>query len=65
MLGTSNSRVIDIYTMGHPRYSDRFKEDAYALIAIRYTFDSRLNRDEPDCQLCRIDPQGGKSCVKV
>lgn len=31
----------------------------------RYTFDSRLNREQPDCELCRIDRNGSKQCVRV
>lgn len=31
----------------------------------RYTFDSRANRDAPDAELCRVTPQGGRSCIKV
>jgi hypothetical protein len=31
----------------------------------RYTFDSRANRDDPDTELCRVNPDGGKSCIKV
>ncbi|KAK1924985.1 hypothetical protein DB88DRAFT_487530 [Papiliotrema laurentii] len=33
--------------------------------AARYTFDSRANRDAPDAELCRITPQGGRSCIKL
>ena len=31
----------------------------------RYTFDSRRMGDHPETELCRITPQGGKSCIKV
>lgn len=31
----------------------------------RYTFDSRANRENPDAELCRMTPDGGRSCVKV
>ncbi|WVF71959.1 hypothetical protein IAT40_006769 [Kwoniella sp. CBS 6097] len=32
----------------------------------RYVFDSRRNSDEsPDTELCRVTPQGGKSCIKL
>ncbi|WVR05430.1 hypothetical protein IAU60_002445 [Kwoniella sp. DSM 27419] len=31
----------------------------------RYTFDSRRNADAEDTELCRITPQGGKSCIKL
>ncbi|ORX33758.1 hypothetical protein BD324DRAFT_638468 [Kockovaella imperatae] len=33
--------------------------------AARYTFDSRLNREEPSCELCRVEPEGGLSCIKL
>ena len=36
-----------------------------ARLTRRYTFDSRANRENPDAELCRIDANGGRSCIKV
>ncbi|TYJ56707.1 hypothetical protein B9479_002638 [Cryptococcus floricola] len=30
-----------------------------------YIFDSRKNDDKADTELCRLNPNGGRSCVKV
>ncbi|ALO60415.1 hypothetical protein CNB04245 [Cryptococcus deneoformans JEC21] len=33
--------------------------------AAKYFFDSRRNEDQADTELCRLTPNGGRSCVKV
>ncbi|WWD01125.1 hypothetical protein V866_008064 [Kwoniella sp. B9012] len=45
----------------HRRVADFVNEAPNA----RYTFDSRRNADAADAELCRITPQGGKSCIKL
>ncbi|OCF55907.1 hypothetical protein L486_06663 [Kwoniella mangroviensis CBS 10435] len=45
----------------HRRVADFVNEAPNA----RYTFDSRRNADAADAELCRITPQGGKSCIKA
>ncbi|WWC69206.1 uncharacterized protein I206_103143 [Kwoniella pini CBS 10737] len=45
----------------HKRVADFVKEAPDA----RYTFDSRRNADAIDAELCRVTPQGGRSCIKL
>lgn len=48
----------------------RWVRDALAIrvetLTFRYIFDSkRTSGENPDVELCRVTPDGGRSCVKV
>ncbi|KAI9637955.1 uncharacterized protein MKK02DRAFT_42336 [Dioszegia hungarica] len=45
----------------HRRVADFVKEVPNA----KYVFDSRRGGENPEAELCRVTPQGGKSCIKV
>ncbi|RSH93911.1 hypothetical protein EHS25_006563 [Saitozyma podzolica] len=45
----------------HRRVVDFVREAPSA----KYTFDSRANREDPDAELCRYNPDGGRSCIKL